>query len=162
MMIAIDHKISNGLRNFDNRRFVYTRYADDQLISCKIDFDKSKVQQFVSDVLSEFHAPFNIKEEKTRYGSSAGKNWHLGLMLNSSNEITIGHRRKKEFKAMLSNYMRDRKAGNGWCIHDIQILGGLISYYKMIERDYIEYILKQYSDKFGEDIISCIKADLSA
>ena len=27
MMIAVDHKISNSLRNFDNRRFVYIRYA---------------------------------------------------------------------------------------------------------------------------------------
>ena len=33
MMIAIDHKISKTLRDFDSRRFVYTRYADDLLIS---------------------------------------------------------------------------------------------------------------------------------
>ena len=64
MMIAIDHKISNDLRNFDNRRFVYTRYADDLLISCKIDFNKDSVQQFVLDTLSEFHAPFTVKRER--------------------------------------------------------------------------------------------------
>ena len=54
MMIAIDHKISNSLRSFDNRRFVYTHYADDLLISCKIDFDKDKIQKFVMDTLSKF------------------------------------------------------------------------------------------------------------
>ena len=162
IMIAIDHKISNGLRNFDDRRFVYTRYADDLLISCKIDFDKNKVQQFVIDTLSEFNAPFTIKPEKTRYGSSAGRNWNLGVMLNKNNQITVGHKRKKEFKAMLDNYIRDRKSGSGWELHDIQVLGGLISYYRMVEKEYIDYLLNQYSEKHGADIERCIKADLSA
>jgi retron-type reverse transcriptase len=134
MMITIDHKLSNSLRNFDSRRFVYTRYADDLIISCKIDFDKTKIEKYVIDVLSEFNAPFSINTNKTRYGSSAGRNWNLGLMLNGQNEITIGHKRKKEFKAMLDNYIRDRKSGNGWDRHDIQVLGGLISYYKMVEK----------------------------
>ena len=161
MMIAIDHKISNSLRNFDNRRFVYTRYADDLLISCKIDFDKDSVQRVVMDILSQFNAPFSIKPEKTRYGSSAGRNWNLGLMLNSKNEITIGHKRKKTFKAMLDNYMRDRKSATTWTLNDIQVLGGLISYYRMVERDYINYLLHQYSNKHGADVEKCIKADLS-
>jgi hypothetical protein len=161
MMIPIDHKLSNSLRSFDDRRFVYTRYADDLLISCKIDFDKEKVQQFVIDALTEFRAPFSIKPEKTRYGSAAGRNWNLGLMLNKENQITIGHKRKKEFKAMLDNYIRDRKSGSGWDRHDLQVLGGLISYYRMVEREYIDYVLKQYGDKHGADLEQCIKADLA-
>jgi hypothetical protein len=162
MMIPIDHKLSNGLRNFDKHRFVYTRYADDLLISCKHDFDKDKVQRFVIDTLAEFGAPFSIKPEKTRYGSSAGRNWNLGLMLNSDNQITIGHKRKKEFKAMLDNYIRGRKSGRGWERHDIQVLGGLISYYRMVEREYIDYLIRQCGDKHGNDIEACIKADLRA
>ena len=105
---------------------------------------------------------FALYHEKTRYGSASGRNWNLGLMLNKENQITIGHKRKKEFKAMLDNYIRDRKSGNSWNYHDIQVLGGLISYYKMVEKDYINYLLKQYSDKHGEDIEKCIKVDLSA
>jgi len=162
MMIAVDHKLSNSLRSFDSRRFVYTRYADDLLISCKIDFDKEKVQQFVIDTLSEFNAPFSINTAKTRYGSAAGRNWNLGLMLNGNNQITVGHKRKKEFKAMLDNYIRDRKSGRGWELHDIQVLGGLISYYRMVERDYINYLIKQCGEKHGVGIEACIKADLSA
>ena len=161
MMIPIDHTISNKLRNFDNRRFVYTRYADDLLISCKIDFDKDLVQQHVIDILSQFNAPFSINPEKTRYGSSAGRNWNLGLMLNSKNEITIGHKRKKTFKAMLENYMRDRKSGNNWSLNDIQVLGGLISYYRMVEREYINYLLQQYSVKHDADVEKCIRVDLA-
>ena len=161
MMIALDHKISNSLRNFDSRRFVYTRYADDLHISCKIDFNKDLVQQFVLDTLAEFNAPFTIKREKTRYGSNAGRNWNLGLMLNSENQITIGHKRKKHFKAMLDNYMRDRKSGAGWNLHDIQVLSGLISYYRMVEQDYIDYLICQCGEKHGADVEACIKCDLS-
>ena len=161
MMVAIDHTISNRLRNFDSRRFVYTRYADDLLISCKIDFNMETVQQLVIDILAKFNAPFTIKKEKTRYGSSAGRNWNLGLMLNADNQITIGHKRKKEFKAMLDNYMRDRLSSNRWSISDIQVLSGLMSYYRMVEKEYIDHVIQKYGKKHRADIRQCIKADLS-
>ena len=162
MMIPVDHKLSNSLRSFEKKRFVYTRYADDQLISCQQDFDKNRVQSFVSDTLSEFNAPFIIKSEKTRYGSSSGRNWNLGIMLNKDNQITIGHKKKKHFKAMLDNYIRVKKEGRSWDTHDIQVLSGLISYYRMIERDYINYIIARYSDKNRYDIEESIRKDLSA
>lgn len=162
MMIPIDHKISNTLRNFDNRRFVYTRYADDLIISCKYDFDKSKVQKVVENALKEFNAPFCIKADKTRYGSSAGKNWNLGIMLNKDNEMTIGHKKKKAFKAMIDNYIKAKQAGEGWGLYDVQVLAGLISYYRMIEKSYIDYVLHNYSEKNNIDIEKSIKADLVA
>jgi len=66
------------------------------------------------------------------------------------------------FKAMLQNYMYCRKSGSGWCHNDIQVLGGLIFYYQMVEKDYFDYLLRQYGEKHGADIRACIKADLSA
>jgi retron-type reverse transcriptase len=161
MMIPLDHRFSNALRNFDKNRFVYTRYADDILISCKYDFDKGRVQEFVSNVLREFNAPFSIKPEKTRYGSSAGRNWNLGVMLNKDNQITIGHKKKKVFKAMLDNYIRAKQSGRHWDLHDVQVLNGLISYYRMIEREYIDYVLNSYSTKNQFDVMAGIKSDLS-
>jgi len=162
MMIPLDHRISNALRNFDRKRFVYTRYADDLLISCQYDFDKNRVQAFISKTLEEFNAPFSINQSKTRYGSSSGRNWNLGVMLNKDNQITIGHKKKKHFKAMLDGYVRCKKSGESWDLHDVQVLNGLISYYCMIEKDYINYVIKQYGEKNGIDILASIKADLSA
>ena len=161
MMIPIDHRISNALRDFEKNRFVYTRYADDILISSKWGFNQAKVLAFVSETLRAFNAPFHVNPEKTRYGSSAGRNWNLGVMLNKDNQITIGHQKKKRFKAMLDNYVRSKKNGDGWEPHDIQVLGGLISYYRMIERDYIDYVLQNYSEKNGLDIEASMKRDLS-
>jgi len=162
MMIPLDHKLSNSLRNFEKNRFVYTRYADDLLISCRQDFSQESVQAFISDTLKEFDAPFTIKPEKTRYGSSSGRNWNLGVMLNKDNQITIGHKKKKHFKAMLDGYIRAKKDGRGWDLHDVQVLSGLISYYRMIEQDYIDYVLKTYSEKNQINIMASIKADLAS
>ena len=162
MMIPLDHKLSNSLRNFEKNRFVYTRYADDLLISCRQDFSQDKIQAFISDTLKEFDAPFTIKPEKTRYGSSSGRNWNLGVMLNKDNQITIGHKKKKHFKAMLDGYIRAKKDGRGWDLHDVQVLSGLISYYRMIEQDYIDYVLKTYSEKNQINIMASIKADLAS
>ena len=159
MMIPIDHQLYNELYKMD-KHYIYTRYADDILISSKTDFDYNEVQNYVLDVLRKFNAPFIIKSEKTRYGSSAGRNWNLGVMLNKDNEITIGHQRKKTFKAMCCNYICDKKRGVDWTLHDVQVFAGLISYYRSIEKDYIDYVIAHNNEKFGVDIEMMIKEDL--
>lgn len=159
VMIPIDHQICNELRKADEH-YVYTRYADDILISSKVSFDCNGVQDYILSVLKKFNAPFILKKGKTRYGSSAGRNWNLGVMLNKDNEITIGHQKKKTFKAMCCNYICDKKNGVAWDLHDVQVFAGLISYYRMIEKDYINYIIAQNNKKFGVDLEMLIKDDL--
>lgn len=159
MMIPIDYQICNELRKKDEH-FIYTRYADDILISSRIHFDYEEVQKYILGVLKNFNAPFALKKEKTRYGSSAGRNWNLGVMLNKDNEITVGYRNKKTFKAMCCNYICDKKKGVDWDLHDVQTFSGLMSYYRMVEPDYINYVIEQYNKKFGVNLESLIKEDL--
>ena len=83
-------------------------------------------------------------------------------MLNKDNEITIGHKKKKRFKAMLDGYIKAKRDGTGWDLYEVQVLSGLISYYRMIEKDYIDYVLGNYSSKHSFGIEESIKADLSA
>ena len=159
VMIPIDHYLSNTLRK-DEKKFVYTRYADDILISSKYDFDYKKVVEYIREVLKKFNAPYPIKPEKTRYGSRNGANWNLGVMLNKDNEITIGHKKKKQFLAMISNFVRDNKAGNGWPLHDVQTLAGITSYYKMVEKETIGRMIAYSNKKFGVDFEAMLKAAL--
>lgn len=160
MMIPVDYKLANAFRDFDKQRFIYTRYADDFIISSKVDFDVHRVEKLVVDTLHEFGAPFTINESKTRYGSSAGRNWNLGVMLNKDNEITVGHKKKRQFQSMLYNYITDKRKGISWPREGIQTMQGLHSYYRMVEPETIDAIVKHTNEKMETDVLRLIKDDL--
>lgn len=160
MMIPVDYKLANAFRDFDKQRFIYTRYADDFIISSKVDFDVHRVEKLVVDTLHEFGAPFTINESKTRYGSSAGRNWNLGVMLNKDNEITVGHKKKRQFQSMLYNYITDKRKDISWPREDVQTMQGLHSYYRMVEPETIDAIVKHTNEKMETDVLRLIKDDL--
>lgn len=161
MMIPIDHRLYNCLRTYEGVNYVYTRYADDILISSRRSFDHEHIVELITKTLTEFKAPFKIKDEKTRYGSSAGSNWNLGLMLNKDNEITIGHKNKRRLRAMICNYILDKVNKNGWPLHDVQVLRGHINYYKMVEEEYVNEVIAYNNKKFGVNVMKMINADLA-
>lgn len=167
MMIPFDHIISRKLargytmKDGIEREFTYTRYADDIDISCPLSFDPLEIQQIIINALRFVGAPFTLNEKKTHYGNRhSSKNWMLGLMWNSNNEITVGWRNMKYFKAALTNYVEAKKRGRNWDIEDVQKLNGKISYYRMVERNMVNYIIETYNNKFEVDIEGMIKADL--
>lgn len=164
IMIPIDHRLYNALRKFEteggSQKFIYTRYADDFIISSRYDFSFRQIEQFLVDTLAEFGAPFSLNQKKTRYGSSAGSNWNLGVMLNGSNEITIGHARKRRFECALDSYSKCRNSGLPWEKEDVQVLAGQLSYYRMVEQEPIDKIVAHIGNKNGLDILAAIKEDL--
>lgn len=160
MMIPVDFKLSKAFRDYDKQQFVYTRYADDFIISSKYDFDVHKVEELVVDTLKSFGAPFSINASKTRYDSSAGRNWNLGVMLNKDNEITVGYKKKRQFQSMMYNYINDKRNGVEWPREDIMAMQGLHSYYRMVEPEAIDAIVRHTNEKLGVDVIRTIKEDL--
>lgn len=162
MMIPIDYKLYNGFRNYNNQKYIYTRYADDFQVSSQYTFNFKEVEKVITDTLMDFGAPFEINAKKTRYGSRAGKNWNLGVMINKDNEITIGNKRKRQFEAMLFNYIMDKRNGIEWSKSDIQTMDGYRNYYRKVEEDTIDRIVKHIGDKFGVDVVSMIKSDLKS
>lgn len=149
IMIPIDHWLFNSLAH---RRFVYTRYADDIHISCIQKFDPNKIVKEINDTLKQFGAPYEIKQEKTHFGSRKGHNFMLGLVLNAENNISIGHQKKKYWKAMTTNLIMDYKHGKPWPIDDVQHYVGLTSYYKMVEPDYFNGLEKHFNEKFNVNL----------
>lgn len=160
MMIPVDFKLANSFRDFESQTFVYTRYADDFQISSRYTFSFRRVENEIKRVLKEFDAPFTINSKKTRYGSSAGSNWNLGIMLNQDNELTVGHKKKKQFQAMLFTYVQDKKNGVNWNKGDVQILDGYRNYYKMVEGKTIDSIIEHFNQKNNCDVERMLAADL--
>ena len=158
LMVPFDYQISNKLkRGTQGDHFVYTRYADDMLNSCKSDFD---YEQIINHIKSIIQPHFRIKTQKTRYGSRAGTNWNLGLMLNKDNNVTLGHRKKKLLNAMLNNFLRDYSQNRHWTRTDIYELQGQLSYLKHIEPVSYEYILQKYETKYQIRYADALKNSL--
>lgn len=161
IMIPIDYTLSKELRDHNKQSFVYTRYADDFLVSSKYTFSFRDIEKLIVDTLKRFGAPFTINSKKTRYGSSAGSNWNLGVMLNKDNKLTVGYKKKRQFRAMLTNYVLDRQNGVLWDKHDVQIMEGYRNYYTMVEgREPIEAIVNHVGSKYNVNVVKMIKEDL--
>lgn len=157
IMIPLDFKINAKLFNYEKSHYVYTRYADDLLISNEYSFEYLRIVGEIRNIFAEEAVPFRINDLKTRYGSSAGRNWNLGLMLNKDNKITIGHKRKERLRAGVNNFLRDFTAGNFWSTIDLQRLLGNLSYLESVEPDYCQYILTEACNKYALDWKTCIK-----
>ena len=149
IMIPIDHSLFNKL---SARKMVYTRYADDIHISAVEKFPYKEIVKLIKDTLKEFDAPWEIKAEKTHFGSRCGKNFNLGLMVNKDNQITIGWKKKQYFKAALCSFILDTKKGKPWELGDVQHLRGLLSYYSMIEKDYFKHLIHEQNKKWNVDV----------
>lgn len=157
IMIPIDEKLYRILNQVGTQHYTYTRYADDIIISSTKTMNVENIINIVKNILTEEEAPFTINENKTRYGSIAGRNWNLGLMLNKDNNITIGHKKKFRLKAAINNFARDFTNGVKWSTIDVQVLLGNISYLNNIEPDYATYIIQKYNSKYNIDIMRTIK-----
>lgn len=156
IMIPIDHRLFN---EFAGRAMVYTRYADDMHISAKENFPYKKMVGIIEETFKAFGAPYKIKEEKTHYGNIKGRNWILGLMVNGQNQVTVGHEKKKYFKAMLNNFILDTTRNDRpWSISDVQTLYGTMQYYKMIEKEYFNNIVWKANRKWNVDAENLMKS----
>lgn len=150
VMVPIDHDITETLHNYKRHHYVYTRYADDITISCKEKFNPEEILKIIKDIFKKWNVPFRINNEKTRFGSTAGRNYHLGLIINKNNKISAGHEKNQKFRAMLFNFCT---VGDEWEPHDVQKMLGLISYYKSFEPEFVKNTIAKYNDKFDIDIM---------
>lgn len=163
IMIPIDFKLSKALRDFNKQKYIYTRYADDFIISSQYTFKFKDIEWLIINTLREFEAPFYLNREKTRYGSSSGSNWNLGVILNRQGNITVGYKAKRKFQAMISSYVLDRLKGTMWDKHDVMVMDGYRNYYSSVEgADKINSIINHIGNKYNVNVIRMIKDDLRA
>jgi hypothetical protein len=146
IMIPIDYAIQEYAKE---NNLVYTRYADDILISSYCKWDYKLTERAINTIFSSLQTPFQLKSEKTRFGSSSGRNWNLGLMLNKDNNITVGYRNKKNYRAMLNNLMIAEASAHFWDYGEIQHFQGVTSYYLSIEPDYFKPLIQKYENMYN-------------
>lgn len=169
IMIPFDHYISSKLdreigtkmevgKNY-HVHFVYTRYADDILISCRYKFDPKQVESLIMEAIHWFKAPFILNVKKTTFGNCSGSNYHFGMIINADHKIALGSEKNRQLKAMIQQYGCDK-------INHIRVypdrarcIMGNINYLHQIDPGYCKYVLDKYGKKFGFDIMSELKMD---
>ena len=156
-------KPSNGGRQAKMKKLI-------EQLGAKI--EQTNFLKSIIEILKKFDAPFEINAKKTHYGNSNGRNWILGVMLNKDNQITLGHIKKNNLKVDIYNFMKDYSNGSPWSVSEAQSLDGTISYHKQIEKELTENpdrrfislsvkMLRNYSNKFGRDVVETIRSVIS-
>lgn len=154
IMIPFDHILCNRLKK---KKIIYTRYCDDIILSSKKRIDTHEIIGLVDSVIREKNYPLRINYEKTRVGSVNGRNWNLGLMINGSNRITVGHEQKKIMKASLHHAIMKIKAGELLQKEEATHLFGVLNYYRSVEIEYFTYVLDWFKKKYQIDIYDELK-----
>ena len=158
LMIPFDFRINRMCHGHEGGPYIYTRYADDILISARRKFDWQEMQRQVAGRLTQsLSTAFKIKEEKTRFGSAAGRNWNLGLMCTADHRITIGHKKKERFRASIHNFLKDFTSGTRWSKIDVQTLMGNINYTTNIEQQWTADAIKRLEEKFNQNLMEAMK-----
>lgn len=152
LMIPIDYQINKMLSQLDDNFYTYTRYADDMLISSKDKFNYNIIVDNIKDILESCGTPFQIKDEKTRFGSKAGRNWNLGIMYNKDNKLTVGYKRKRRIKTMLFQFYLGRIEREF-----VYQLNGELAYLKNIEPEYYYYFMQSLSNKYNYNFIRALE-----
>lgn len=145
IMIPFDYELTRVLGS----GYVYTRYADDCLISCPGDFSHTKqyiIHHVILGLLFRLGYPYKLNSKKTRYGSIKGANWNLGYMLNADHKITIGHQAKRLFKADMYNFVKNFRGtlSKDW----VKSFIGRWSYYSYIEPEFTKHVFDHTKGKF--------------
>ena len=160
IMVEIDYKINRLIYDLTQeaglfkQSYVYTRYADDIIISAKNDFKYDIIIEAIDNLLED--TPLTINREKVRYGSSSGRNWNLGIMYNKDNELTIGYREKQKLKVTIYNYIHDGL----WPLEDLRWLLGKLNWLHNVQPDYFEGLMNYYKNKYNVDVIKNIISDI--
>lgn len=160
VMIPFDHQLNKLLHQ---RGFVYTRYADDIQISHRNQFNPDEIVGMIENLLRDMNMPYKLNGAKTRFGSVAGRNWNLGLMLNQDNQITIGHREHKLMKARMHSFVMDEKNNRPWSLEQTQRLAGQLAYFSSIEPHNAEHMIfalnKKLNVNFNRLLRDALKRD---
>lgn len=135
-------------------KMIYTRYADDVILSSKYSFEFKPVLERIDEIIEEKGYSFKVNRRKTRYGSTAGSNWNLGLMLNKDNDITVGHEYKRHIKNQLFSFY---KAPSEYDVHERAKINGRLEWLRSNEPEYFEGMIAWFNKKHSTDILGMLR-----
>ena len=88
------------------------------------------------------------------------KSFNVDCYINPDKKSVIVFVDNLDIKKMLYNYITDKNNGVAWERNDVQVMYGLHSYYRMVEKETIDAIVAYINKKMNVDVIRMMKDDL--
>jgi RNA-directed DNA polymerase len=139
---------------------VYSRYADDIIISGQTQHNLSHMESIVQEKLHTFASKkFNINKGKTKFFQVGSKVKILGMMVLPNGKITPDTKKKREIEFLLHFYLTDRakfnkmiaemkaRPGKEVEVHEDEypaVLTGNLNYVDSIDPDYTNKLRRKF------------------
>lgn len=138
VMIDFDNRLQEKLNAIGS--FIYTRYADDIIISSKSFIPKDLINM-VEFLLKDYH--FELNKEKTYFMSKKGRRTVTGVVIdNNTNCISIGSFKYQDLKRLIYRFLI-KGEGNP------ESIKGSLSYLKSLNQNQYNNLVKIYT-KFNK------------
>ena len=128
---------------------IYTRYADDIVISGKSFDELAELKTNVQILLEKYASPnLLLKEEKTHITHLGNKVKILGLLVLPNGQITLDAKYKKKLELLLHFYTTDEDKYKSFLEEEFKgsekSLFGLLHYAKTVDPSYLEKLQRKY------------------
>jgi RNA-directed DNA polymerase len=143
-------QFDNAVKSFcGDHSLVYTRYADDIIISGKSFEELSDLRNKIQVLLNEYASPsLLLKESKTHITHLGNKVKILGLSILPDGKITIDTKYKKKIELLLHFYTNNKDKYNDFLDEefrgDERSIFGLLHYAKSVDPAYLEKLQRKY------------------
>lgn len=150
IMYCFDEELTNYCTDLN---VTYTRYADDLTFSSFHSLSLATIQRTVQTLLlKHYNRKIRINRDKTIYCSKAMNRTITGVVLNNSNELSLGRKKKRLISSLVHKFsysLLNQK--------EINYLNGILGHAFHIEPQFIERL----QSKYGHDVIDKIKKSIT-
>ena len=132
-----------------NKKLIYTRYADDIIISGDTFNELSNLREVVQELLNKYASPkLKLNSKKTYITQLGNKVKILGLIIKPNGEVTIDAKYKKNIESLLHFYINDKNRYSDLLTKKMhgekKSLSGLLHYAKSIDPQYLGKLQRKY------------------
>lgn len=133
----------------DSKELIYTRYADDIIISGASFNDISDLGPIISKLLKEYASDtLVINIEKTKITHKGNKVKILGLVILPNGRVTVDSKYKRKIETLIHFYINEKSKYEDFLNENfngnISTLFGLLHYIRSVDKKYLEKLQKKY------------------
>ncbi|EPC1625557.1 retron St85 family RNA-directed DNA polymerase [Yersinia enterocolitica] len=150
IMYEFDETIANYCLDLG---VIYSRYADDLTFSSKNKDELFTIPKYVQrSLVDKYKRAIRVNNKKTIFCSKATNRSITGIVINNSNELSLGRRKKRIISSLVHKFSYSLLTQN-----EINYLNGIIGHVNYVEPSFIDRL----KIKYGDDVIDKIKKSIT-